>query len=55
MNFIQLEYFKKVAECKNISVAAKKLFVSQPAISKQLKLLEEELECRLFFRHSRPD
>lgn len=50
MNFIQLEYFKKVAEDSNISSAAKKLFVSQPAVSKQLKLLEEELECKLFIR-----
>lgn len=50
MNFIQLEYFKKVAECSNISLAAKKLFVSQPAVSKQLKLLESELECKLFIR-----
>ncbi|OGV50617.1 MAG: hypothetical protein A2017_06850 [Lentisphaerae bacterium GWF2_44_16] len=50
MNFIQLEYFKKTAECGNITMAAKKMFVSQPAVSKQLKLLEEELECKLFAR-----
>lgn len=50
MNFIQLEYFKKTAECGNVTLAAKKMFVSQPAISKQLKQLEEELECKLFTR-----
>ncbi len=50
MNFIQLEYFKKTAELESVSAAAKKLFVSQPAVSKQIKLLEEELDCKLFSR-----
>lgn len=50
MNFIQLEYFERTAECGNITQAAKRMFVSQPAVSKQLKLLEEELECKLLAR-----
>ena len=38
-----LKYFLVVATERNISNAAKILFVSQPALSKQLKDLEEEL------------
>ena len=45
-----LEYFVEAAREKNISRAAEKLHVSQPAISKQLKLLEEELGIKLFKR-----
>lgn len=48
MEFRQLEYFLAVAETLNFGKAAKKLNVSQPAISKQIKLLEEELETPLF-------
>lgn len=50
MNFIQLEYFQSVMEQKSVTLAAKKLFVTQPAVSKQIRLLEEELECPLFLR-----
>lgn len=50
MNLIQLEYFSAVAQTGSFSAAAKKLFVSQPALSKQIRLLEEELGARLFIR-----
>ncbi|MBR1397981.1 MAG: LysR family transcriptional regulator [Selenomonadaceae bacterium] len=45
-----LEYFVEAAREKNISRAAEKLHVSQPAVSKQLKQLEEELGKKLFRR-----
>ncbi len=45
-----LEYFVEAAREKNISRAAEKLHVSQPAISKQLKMLEDELGTKLFRR-----
>jgi DNA-binding transcriptional LysR family regulator len=48
MEFRQLEYFLTVAETLSFGKAAKKLNVSQPAISKQIKLLEEELGTLLF-------
>ena len=48
MEFRQLEYFLTVAETLSFGKAAKKLNVSQPAVSKQIKLLEEELGTLLF-------
>lgn len=50
MNFIQLEYFRKVVECGSVTQASKDLFITQPAVSKQIRLLEEELGCELFIR-----
>ncbi|BBF42589.1 transcriptional regulator, LysR family [Lachnospiraceae bacterium KM106-2] len=53
MDLKQLSYFITVVEEGNISLAAKKLHMSQPPLSTQMKLLEEELECTLFERGSR--
>ncbi|MGC2062132.1 MAG: LysR family transcriptional regulator [Thermodesulfovibrionales bacterium] len=50
MNFYQLTYFKKVAEIRSISRAAEELLITQPAVSKQIKSLEEELGTKLFDR-----
>jgi DNA-binding transcriptional LysR family regulator len=50
MNFYQLVYFKKVSETKSISRAAEELLITQPAVSKQIKALEDELGVRLFDR-----
>lgn len=51
-----LNYYKvfyTVAKYKNISKAADALYISQPAISKSLAHLEENLGCSLFHRTSR--
>ncbi len=53
MDFYQLSYFIKVAETKSISRAAEELFLTQPAVSKQISALEEELGARLFDRIGR--
>lgn len=53
MNFIQLEYFRKVVDCGGVTKASKELFITQPAVSKQIHLLEEELRCQLFLRRSK--
>ena len=45
--------FYTVAECKNISAAAKELYISQPAISKAISKLESNLATTLFIRNSR--
>lgn len=50
MNLRQLSYFIAVAEHRSIIRAAQFLHISQPAISTQIKLLEEELEVQLFER-----
>ena len=51
-----LEYYKTfywVAKTGSVSQAAGKLFISQPAVSQSLKLLEQTLGCSLFFRNSK--
>lgn len=50
MNLQQLYYVKKIAESKSINEASKVLHISQPALTKQLKLLENELSIALFER-----
>lgn len=46
----QLEYFLRVAQRKNISMAAADLGIAQPTLTKSIKLLEEQLGVRLFER-----
>lgn len=53
MDLKQLKYFVTVVEEGTISAAAKKLFMSQPPLSTQIKLLEEEFGCLLFQRGQR--
>ncbi|MBU8787291.1 MULTISPECIES: LysR family transcriptional regulator [Bacillus] len=50
MNMNYLHIFVKVAEKLNITEAAKELFISQPAVSKAIKNLENALHVRLFIR-----
>lgn len=50
MDLNKLRTFTVVAECENITKAAEKLYRTQPAISNQLKDLEEELQLALFER-----
>ena len=44
------EIFFAAAEEKSITAAAKRLFLSQPSVSRSVARLEEELGCRLFVR-----
>lgn len=53
MDFLQLRYFKKVAELESMSRAAEELMVSQPSLSKVVKNLEGELGTSLFDRKGR--
>lgn len=45
--------FHTVAQTGNISLAAKELYISQPAVSKSISRLEELLNTTLFYRSSR--
>ena len=51
LNLYQIFY--EVAGCRNFSVAARKLYISQPAVSKAISRLEENLDTVLFHRSSR--
>lgn len=53
MDFKQLTYFITVVNEGTISAAAKKLHMTQPPLSTQLKLLEDEVGCLLFERGPR--
>lgn len=53
MNLRQLEYFVRVAELGSFSRAALVLDVAQPALSRQVRLLETDLRCALLQRTGR--
>src|ERR1700747_3179676 len=53
MDFRQLKTFACVAELGSLSKASDTLRVAQPALSRQIKLLEHELRTELFTRHGR--
>jgi LysR family transcriptional activator of nhaA len=50
LNYNQLYYFYKIAESGSISGASKEVLISSPALSMQLKELEESLNTPLFIR-----
>ena len=52
-NLSHYESFLAVAECGSISLAAKRLYVTQPAVSAEIAQLEKTLDMRLFFRTNR--
>ena len=52
MELYQLRSFVAVAEAGHLTRAAEKLHVSQPAVSAQIKALEDELDLALFERTS---
>lgn len=49
----QLNTFLTVADTGSFSRASEKLFVAQPALSRQIRMLEEALNVDVFVRHGR--
>lgn len=53
MDIRQLRYFTAIVEEGTLTGAAKRLNMTQPPLTAQLKLLEEELRCPLFTREGK--
>lgn len=53
MDLKQLEIFVAVVECQSFSEAAKKIFLSQPTVSSNVKQLEQEFNVLLLQRTTR--
>ena len=47
MTLQQLRYYCMACECRNITKAAKRSFVTQPAVTAAIRELEKEYEVRL--------
>lgn len=54
MNLNQLQYFIAAAETHSFTKAAEQYYISQTAVTQQIKALEESLGCALFDRTTRP-
>lgn len=53
MTLQQLKYLVTVAECKNMTAAAEKLYISQPSLSTAIHSLENEMGIKAFARSNK--
>ena len=53
MTQLQIDYFLHVAASRSLSRSAAELYVSPPAVSKQIAQMEQELDLKLFDRSAR--
>lgn len=53
MDSKRLHYFLRIAELGSLGRASEALLIAQPSLSRQMRLLEEELGLPLFARHRR--
>ena len=54
MTLLQLQYFIAVVETGNFTHAARQVYTSQPTISRQVQMLEDDLGHSLFNLNSKP-
>jgi len=54
MNLQQIEYLLALDKFRNFSLAAEKMFITQPALTIQIKNLENELGVKIFDRNKKP-
>ena len=54
MDMTRFRYVEAIAELKNFTRAAEKLYISQPALTKSIAKLERELGVKLFDRSTTP-
>lgn len=50
MNLDLYRTFYSIAKCESITKAAEQMYITQPAVSRSIRQLEEELGCTLFVR-----
>lgn len=50
ISYDQYKLFRCAAQCESITLAAEKLYISQPAVSQSICRLEEAIGCPLFIR-----
>jgi DNA-binding transcriptional LysR family regulator len=53
VNLNQLRVFYEAARCENFTLAAKKLFITQPAVTAQIKIFEDQCNLKLFKKKGR--
>ncbi|WP_019153508.1 LysR family transcriptional regulator [Robertmurraya massiliosenegalensis] len=53
MDIAELKCFLKVCETKNLTKAAKELFITQQALSRTINNIEKQMGMKLFYRNSR--
>jgi DNA-binding transcriptional LysR family regulator len=53
INLNQLRVFCQAAKCENFTLAAKKLFITQPAVTAQIKMFEDQCNLKLFKKKGR--
>lgn len=54
MNLNQLKYFVTLAETQSFTKTAEQYYISQTAVTQQIKALEQTLGCSLLDRSTRP-
>jgi DNA-binding transcriptional LysR family regulator len=53
INLNQLRVFYEAAKCENFTLAAKKLFITQPGVTAHVKLFEDQCSLKLFKKKGR--